>query len=88
MTWRASSARPWGEGDYIVLSTHPENPILRDGAKAASGAVRTHARFMTKCVKVLRAKAKPKSMDQSQARIKTVPSLFEPVIGPFVLLSL
>jgi hypothetical protein len=44
---------------------------------------------MTKCVGVLRATAKAESMDQSQARIKTVRSPCEPVIGPcFLLLRL
>ena len=28
-----------GEGEYIVKTTHPENPLFRDGAKAASGKV-------------------------------------------------
>jgi len=43
---------------------------------------------MTKCVKVLRAKAKAKSMDQSQARIKPFRLGSEPVIGPCCLLLL
>jgi len=43
---------------------------------------------MTKGDKVLRAKAKAKSIDQSQARIKTVPNLCEPVIGPCFMLLL
>jgi SEC-C motif-containing protein len=28
-----------GEGEYIVKTTHPENPIFKDGAKAESGVV-------------------------------------------------
>ena len=28
-----------GEGEYVVKTTHPENPIFKDGAKAASGKV-------------------------------------------------
>lgn len=28
-----------GEGDYIVKTTHPENPIFKDGSKAESGKV-------------------------------------------------
>ena len=28
-----------GEGEYIVKTTHPENPIFKDGAKAESGKV-------------------------------------------------
>ena len=29
-----------GEGEYVVKTTHPENPIFKDGAKAESGKVR------------------------------------------------
>jgi len=28
-----------GEGEYVVKTTHPENPIFKDGAKAESGKV-------------------------------------------------
>ena len=28
-----------GEGEYVVRTTHPENPIFKDGAKAESGKV-------------------------------------------------
>ncbi len=28
-----------GEGEYIVKTTHPENPIFKDGSKAESGKV-------------------------------------------------
>ena len=28
-----------GEGEYVVATTHPENPIFKDGAKAESGKV-------------------------------------------------
>lgn len=28
-----------GEGDYIVKTTHPENPVFKDGSKAESGKV-------------------------------------------------
>lgn len=28
-----------GEGEYVVTTTHPENPIFKDGAKAESGKV-------------------------------------------------
>ena len=48
---------------------------------------RYHLR-MTKCVKVLRAKAKAKSMDQSQARIRRLIGAAEPVSGPCFLLLL
>jgi len=43
---------------------------------------------MTKCVKVLRAKAKAKSMDQSQARIRRLIRAAKPMIGPCFLLLL
>jgi len=43
---------------------------------------------MTKCIKVLRAKAKAESMDQSQARTCSERFLSEPVIGPCFLLLL
>ena len=43
---------------------------------------------MTKCVKVLRTKAKAKSMDQSQARTGSKLFKSEPVIGPCFLLLL
>jgi SEC-C motif domain protein len=33
------SAYAKGEGEYVVKTTHPENPIFRDGAKAESGKV-------------------------------------------------
>ena len=41
---------------------------------------------MTKCVKVLRAKAKAESMDQSRARTGSERLSSEPVIGPCFLL--
>lgn len=38
-----------GEGEYVVRTTHPDNPIFKDGAKAESGKVRrtttTHSSF-------------------------------------------
>ena len=33
-----------GEGEYIVKTTHPENPTFKDGAKAESGKVRDDER--------------------------------------------
>ena len=33
-----------GEGEYVVKTTHPENPIFKDGAKTESGKVRRERR--------------------------------------------
>ncbi len=33
------SAYSKGLGDYVVKTTHPDNELLRDGSRAASGAV-------------------------------------------------
>jgi hypothetical protein len=66
--------------DYLVI--FPEVIEVED-AKVGQCTLRL---IVTKCVKALRAKAK--RMDQSQARIKTVPSRSEPVIGRCFLLLL
>jgi hypothetical protein len=60
--------------------------VLGDSGDSEAGPYMLHS--MTKCVKVLRAKAKAESMDQSQARTGSKRFFSEPVIGPCILLLL